>query len=249
MEKIDVLILANNEEGVIKDAIESVKGWAENIVVIDAKSTDKTVEIAKKYGAQVFEHDFKDFSDQRNFAFTKAESPWVFYLDADERATEEFLDELRIKIESLSDDEVGGFIVKRKTFYFGHDWGFVDEVARIFRVSKFGKWTGVVHETPVVSGQLIKIDSPILHFTHRNLEQMVEKTNEWSNFEAELRLKAHHPKMRSWRFFRVMLSAFIKSYVKDKGYKNGTYGLIESIYQSFSMFITYAKLWELQMKK
>jgi hypothetical protein len=78
---------------------------------------------------------------------------------------------------------------------------------------------------------------------------MVAKTNEWSEYEARLRLNAKHPRLVAWRFIRVMMTAFTDSFIKSKGYRNGTYGFIEAIYQAFSMFITYAKLWELQQKK
>lgn len=75
---------------------------------------------------------------------------------------------------------------------------------------------------------------------------MVEKTNKWSDTEALLRFNSNHPKMTWWRFPRVMLTAFFNSYIRQGGWKAGAVGLIESVYQSFSMFITYAKLWELQ---
>ena len=78
---------------------------------------------------------------------------------------------------------------------------------------------------------------------------MVAKTNEWSEYEAQLRLKSKHPGMASWRFFRVILTGFLKSYFKEGGYRNGTAGIIEALYQAFSMFITYAKLWEKQQAR
>lgn len=246
MEKIDIIILTNNEEDVIENALKSVKDWAENIFVVDAGSNDKTLEIAKKYGAKIISHKFLDFSQQRNFAIKQAVSPWVMYLDADERVTAEFKKEVMEKI-NLNDKS--GFEVKRKTYYYGRDWGLKDKVARVFKVEKFDKWSGVVHETAHINGELGLIQSPIEHFTHRNLEQMLNKTNNWSEFEAKLRFDSNHPPMSGWRFIRVMCSAFVRSYFKEKGYKNGTYGLIEAIYQSYSIFITYAKLWEMQINK
>ncbi len=78
---------------------------------------------------------------------------------------------------------------------------------------------------------------------------MVNKTNTWSDTEAKLRLEAKHPQITWWRFPRVMTTAFVDSFFRQKGYKAGTAGIIESIYQSFSMFITYAKLWEMQEEK
>lgn len=244
--KIDILILTSNEEDVIGDAIKSVSSWAENIFVIDSGSIDKTVDIAKKKGAIVIEHPFKDFSSQRNFAIKKAKSPWVMYLDADERVTDGFRKEVQGLI---LNGEYAGLEIRRKTYYLGQDWGFTDKVARVFKVDKFLKWEGVVHETAHIKGELGLVDSRINHFTHRNLEQMLTKTNSWSDYEANLRLESGHPKIEGWRLLRVMLSGFLKSYFNEGGYRNGTRGFIESIYQSYSMFITYAKLWEMQNRK
>ena len=105
-----------------------------------------------------------------------------------------------------------------------------------------------MHESPIVEGAIGQLQSPIVHFSHRDLFSMVEKTNEWSEIEAKLRFKSQHPKMTWWRFPRVMMTAFFNSYILQGGWKIGTVGIMESIYQAFSTFITYAKLWELQKK-
>lgn len=247
---ISVLIITKNDWDVIADCIKSVKDLADEIIVVDGGSEDNTIEVSEMLGARVVKNTFRDFSDQRNLALSLAKKDWVFYIDSDERATPEFIKEVRLKTQDLSSgSNIGGFYVQRKTFYLGRDWGFSDHVERIFRKDKLKGWHGVVHETPVVEGRLETISEPILHYTHRNLEQMVAKTNEWSEFEADLRAKAHHPKMNVFRFARVMITGFLHSYISEKGYKNGTAGLIESIYQAFSMFITYAKLWERQSRK
>ena len=78
---------------------------------------------------------------------------------------------------------------------------------------------------------------------------MLDKTIEWSKVEAETRFQMNHPKMTWWRFPRVMITAFLDSYFRQGGYKIGVAGLIESVYQAFSIFVTYARLWELQQKK
>ena len=244
---ISVLIITKNDGDVIGDCIKSVKDLADEIIVVDGGSEDDTIEVAEKLGAKVVKNPFKDFSDQRNLAMSLAKNEWVFYIDSDERATPEFTSEVKSRIRAGGD--IGAFRIKRKAYYLGKDWGFQDKVERIFRKDKLKGWHGVVHEAPAVEGRLGTIDEPILHYTHRNLEQMVAKTNEWSEFEADLRAKAHHPKINIFRFFRVMATGFFRSYILEKGYKNGTAGLIESIYQTFSMFITYAKLWEKQQSR
>ena len=242
---ISVLIISKNDGDVIGDCIKSVKDLADEVIVVDGGSQDKTIEISEKFGAKVVKNAFRNFADQRNLALSLAKNEWIFYIDSDERATPEFIESIKIKIES-ADDNIGGFYIKRKTFYLGRDWGFSDKVERIFRKDKLRNWHGVVHETPDFEGHLEIINEPILHYTHRNLEQMIEKTNDWSEYEADLRLKANHPKMNIFRFLRVIITGFLRSYIAEKGYRNGTAGLIESIYQAFSMFITYAKLWEKQ---
>lgn len=247
---LTIVIIAKNEEDVISDAIKSCYGLAKEIVVIDAMSHDATPQIAEKLGATVIKHQFKDFSDQRNFAILHVSTSWVLYLDADERLTDEFKNEVEKLIKTYDEYNLNaGFFVNRKTFYYGKDWNMTDKMQRLFYKKRFIEWSGVVHETPKIKGEFGEIVSPIIHLTHRNLSQMVRKTNEWSEYEAKLRLEAHHPKMAPWRFFRVMFTEFSRSYIKEKGYKNGTYGFIEAMYQAFSIFITYAKLWEMQEKK
>jgi glycosyltransferase involved in cell wall biosynthesis len=247
MNQLTVIILSRNEEDVIGDAIASVKGFAKEILVVDGFSSDSTQKIALKAGATVLKHPFSDFSDQRNFGMDHATNPWVLYIDADERVTPAFKKEVESILNTTNlEDEYAGFFIKRKTFFYGKDWGMTDRVQRLFIRKRFDSWKGLVHETPTIKGKFSQINSPILHFTHRNLSQMVNKTNEWSEYEARLRLLANHPPLVPWRFVRVMFTEFINSYIRNKGYKNGTYGLIEAVYQAFSIFITYAKLWEIQ---
>lgn len=250
MKTLSIIILARNEEDVIADCIESLKDFGDEILVIDAGSTDRTPQIAEHLGAKVITHEFQNFSAQRNFAFEKAHGNWVLYIDADEQVTSDFKKEVATIVENHDQNgPVGGYFVNRKTYYFGKDWGLKDKVQRLFNRKNFIEWYGTVHETPKIKGEFGETKSYILHFTHRNLSQMVAKTNEWSEYEAELRFKAHHPKMTPLRFIRVMMTGFLDSYIKNKGYKNGTAGFVEAVFQAFSMFITYAKLWEMQINK
>jgi len=250
MKNLTVIILTRDDEDVVEDAIKSVEGFADEVIVIDANSSPITQKIAEKLGARVIRNQFKDFSDQRNFGIYQATTPWVYYMDSDERATPAFKEEVKDIIKSYDENSpISGYFINRKTFYYGHDWNFQDSVQRLFVRSKFIEWKGVVHETPVIKGDFGRVNSPIIHLTHRNLSQMVRKTNEWSEYEAKLRFESNHPRLEPWRFLRVMVTEFFASYIKNRGYKNGTYGLIEAMYQSFSIFITYAKLWELQEKK
>lgn len=243
MNKISAVVIAKNEENLIEDCLESLSFCSE-IIVIDNGSTDKTKEISEKKGAKVFKVESNDFSFLRNAGLEKAENDWLLYLDADERID----DKLKSSIESaIKSNEFTYYFLNRRNFYLGKNpWPYAEKMQRLFKKSYLKHWVGQLHETPVTEGSGGQLKGYILHFTHRDLESMVNKTLNWSTIEAVTRYNQNHPQMTWWRFPRVMIGAFLNSYIRQGGYKAKTAGIIESIYQSFSIFITYAKLWELQ---
>lgn len=247
--KLTAVIIAKDEEEMIADVITSCD-FADEIIVVDNGSADRTVEIAKYLKAKVFSYETTDFSKLRNFGLEKASGDWVLYVDADERVTQELKNDLRSKIYDLRFKNFGAFKIKRKNFYLGnHEWPYVEKIERLFKKEALKGWQGKLHESPVVNGEIGELEGFLLHYTHRDLTSMLKKTIEWSEVEAELRFKTNHPKIFWWRFPRVMLTAFFDSYIHQGGWKVGTIGFLESIYQSFSAFITYARLWELQQEK
>ncbi len=248
MHKLSAIILTKNSENDIVDCIESVKSLAGEIIIIDDNSTDRTVSLAGRLGARVetCKDELLNFAERRNFGLKKAKSKWILYIDSDERVTGE-LKESILKVINERIPEYQAYKILRKNYYFGgHVWPFVESLERLFIKSSLKGWHGEVHETPIIEGKVGQLKAFLLHYTHKDLTSMVNKTIAWSKIEAELRFKAHHPPVVWWRFPRVMLTAFYDSYIRQKGYKAGTAGLIESVYQSFSMFITYARLWEMQ---
>ena len=246
MIKISGIIITKNAENIIADCLDSLL-FCDEIVVIDNSSSDRTGEIANKMGAKVFDRSSDDFSDLRNFGLEKASGEWIVYVDADEKVTKELAADIKNK---TAHENFSAFKVKRKNFYFGvHEWPYIEHLEKVFKKDKLEGWYGRLHESPKVKGEIGELEGYLLHYTHRDLSSMVQKTIEWSKIEAELRFKAGHPKMTWWRFPRVMLTSFFDSYIKQNGWKAGTVGLIESMYQSFSAFITYARLWEMQQKK
>lgn len=242
---LSAIIIAKNEEGTIKDAITSVQ-FCDEIVVIDNQSTDKTAQIAKNLGASVYAADTNDFSELRNSGLYHAKGDWVFYLDADEIVTAGLRESIS---KAVSQEEIVAYKLYRKNFYLGkHPWPHKDLLERLFQKKQLKKWHGALHESPLVDGPIGILTGELHHFSHKNLNNMLEKTILWSDTEAMLRFQVGHPPMVGWRFFRVMATAFYNSYVSQGGWKVGTVGIIESVYQAFSMFITYAKLWELQQR-
>lgn len=246
--KITAIILTKNEEDRIEDCLESLS-FVHEIIVIDNGSTDKTVDIAKKHGASVFTSASDDFSKLRNFGLAKAPDEWVLFVDADERITPKLQSEILSLVKTFSAEvNPHGYFIKRKNYYLGHEWPYQDKLERLFWKNSLIRWEGKLHETAKVGGSVGRLSEPMLHYTHRSLSEMVDKTNKWSDIEAELRLAHNHPKVVPWRLIRVVVTGFYDSFVRQNGWKAGIIGWIESIYQAFSMFITYAKLWELQEK-
>lgn len=246
-QKISAIIISKNEEERIADCLDSVS-FCDEIVLVDSNSTDRTSEIAKRMNAKVFNVGMDDFSKLRNFGLEKAKGDWILYVDADERVTPSLREEI---IRSINNPigQYAGFRIQRKNFYFGnHEWPAVEKLERMFRKDSLQGWHGRLHESPKVSGSIGDLDGYLFHYSHRDIASMLAKTLEWSEIEAELRFRAGHPKVVEWRFFRVILTAFFDSYVKQEGWKAGVVGLVESVYQAFSIFITYARLWELQQK-
>ncbi len=253
MTKISVLILTKNEEKTITDCLDSLRQLADEVIIVDDYSEDGTINKLPLQGKQapsskvkVYQrHLSQDFAAQRNFALSQATGDWVLFIDADERVTPELVS--AIKDKTANKTEFSAFRIKRKNYYFGsHLWPHIEEMARLFRRNSLKSWQGKLHESSVVVGKVGILEGFLLHYTHQNLSSMLNNTMAWSGIEADLRFKAGHPKITWWRFPRVMLTEFLKYYLGEGGWKLGTAGLIESLYQSFSIFITYARLWEKQ---
>lgn len=248
MISISGIVITQNVENIIADCLDSLS-FCDEIIVVDNKSEDRTKDVAKKMGAKVSEYAQEDFSKLRNFGLKIALGEWILYVDADERVTPELASSIKHQVLSIENNNFSAFRIKRKNFYFGnHEWPYIEHLERLIRKDKLEGWYGKLHESPRIKGEVGDLDGYLLHYTHRNLSSMLEKTIEWSKIEADLRYKSGHPKMTWWRFPRVMLTAFFDSYVRQGGWKTGTAGLIESMYQSFSIFVTYARLWEMQEK-
>lgn len=243
--KISAIIITRNEEERIAKCLSSL-AWTDEIIVVDNGSTDTTREVAKQHGATIISAgDVCDFAKLRNIGKENAHGEWLLYIDADEVVTPQLAKEIKEAV-SRQQSAISGYVIKRKNYYLSHEWPGVECILRLMRKDALKEWYGELHESPRVQGEAGTLHAPLLHDTHRTLEEMVTKTNEWSRVEAQLRFDVGHPSVVWWRLIRVMLTAFFDSFIKQGGWRAGAVGWIESIYQAFSIFITYAKLWELQ---
>lgn len=240
---LSVVILAKDSQDLLQDAITSVS-FADEVMVVDTGSTDATMSVAKSLGAKVIASKENNFAENRNKGLKEAKGEWVLYIDTDERVSEELAKEIQ---KAITVDSFAAYKVQRKNFYLGNNpWPKVETLERLFQRSALKGWYGQLHETPTVEGHVGLLPGYLLHYTHRDLASMLKKTIDWSVIEAQLRFDANHPKIVWWRLLRVMTTGFYDSYFAQGGWRAGTMGLIESMYQGYSMFITYARLWEMQ---
>ena len=246
---LSVIVITKNEEDRIKACLESVK-WADEIIVVDNGSQDHTIDLAKKYTDKILTSKDQDFATIRNKAIDKASGEWVLYVDADERVLESLREEIEALIKRA---KFSAYAISRKNIVFGKEVNYgpfwPDWVIRLLKKEDFEIWVGKVHEYPKFSGKLGYTKNSLIHLTHRNLDQIVLKSLEWSKIDAKLRIDANHPKMSGWRFLRILFSEMLNQGILRGGFFNGTIGVMDAVLQTFSMFITYVRLWQLQQGK
>lgn len=247
------LVVAKNEEEKIGDCLKSLK-WVDELMVIDDNSTDKTAQVAKKHKAKIIKYpkNTDSYALKRNFALKKAKGDWILYVDADERVTPELKKEINNLL--LSKPKYASYAIPRRNIIFGHEFKHSgqrpDYVKRLFKKDNLEGWSGDLHEEPVLKdGQMGHLENSLIHLKPDNLTEMIDKTNWWSEIESKLMFDANHPPMNIPRFTTAIMREAWKQFVVYKCFLDGIYGIIYGTYQVYSRFISYAKLWEMQIKK
>ncbi len=248
MQKVSVTIITLNEEANIRACLESVK-WADEILVSDSGSSDRTVEICKEYGAKFFNDEWLGFGKQKNLIASRAENNWILNIDADERVTPD----LRAEIESAaSHSECNGYNIPRKNF-FGDRWikycgWHPDYNLRLYRKDKGQFNERDVHEAVQVNGKTGYLKSPMEHHTYRDVSDYLKRMDRYSALAAEEMFKEG----RKAGYFDILfrpLFTFIKMFFLQKGFMEGGTGLVLSgLYASYTLS-KYAKLWEMSGKR
>lgn len=241
---ITIAIITKNAEYVIKEALTSSHRAAQ-LLVIDQMSSDQTVEIAKQHHATVVNTDKISFATRRNLGLANAKYPWIMYLDADERMSPKLWQEIEHIIVA---NKSGVYRVRRDNVFLGTKM-YPDYVERLFHKDKIKKWTGKVHETAQITGPIKTLENSLLHITHTDITSMLDKTNSWTDIEAELHMNANHPPVYWWRLIRMILTKGWEQFGHKKLLKFGREGLFEGYFQIINTLITYTKLWELQNTK
>jgi glycosyltransferase involved in cell wall biosynthesis len=248
MTKITAIIPTLNEEIHIADAIKSVK-FADEIIVIDSFSTDKTLEIAEKLKVKIIKRKFDDFSSQKNFAINQASHGWIYILDADERVTPEVEKEILQAV--IKPKDFVGFYVRRTFYFCGRKVNYSgfqrDKVIRLF-LKEHCKYTGLVHERISTTGKLGFFKHKIDHFSYRNYDHYISKMNHY----AAIRAKELHERGSKVNIYHVMIkpaARFFIHYIIRLGFLDGFTGFLVAKTQAYGVLTRYIKLWFLNNKK
>lgn len=245
--KISAIILVKNAAEKVEDCLKSLKNLADEIVILDTGSQDNTLDIAKKYKTRIARAKGSDYASWRNEAAKIAYGDWLFYLDHDERVPYELAQEIK---QVINKSGLAAYDIPRKNYVFGkwlrYGGWWPDRVLRLIKKDKLVRWEGEVHEQPRFRGEMGSLKEALIHLKEDNLSDMVEKTNRYSEYEAKLLFAAGHPPMAWWRFLRIVFQELWYRLVIKLGILDGPKGIIYCLYQGYSRFVTYAKLWELQ---
>lgn len=248
MAKISTIVLAYNVATEVVPTLKCAKHFSDEIIVIETGSTDngETLKAVKPYANKIFSvTGSQDFAKWRNMGAKLASGDWLLYLDSDERVTPALANEIKL---AITKDTYSAYLISRYEILLGRHlshWG-DPNVLRLIKKDKLEKWTGKLHEQPTINGMVGKLNNQLVHLSHKNIDEKIVNTLNWSRLESDMLVKAGHPKMVGWRFFRIILTEFSHRFFKQRLWLDGTQGSIEIIYQMFSKFITYVRLWEKQ---
>lgn len=251
MQKISVCIITFNEEKHIARCLESVK-WTDEIIIVDSFSTDRTLEIARKYTDKIFQREWTGINDQRNYAMTLANHEWIFALDADEETTPELRERIK-QILSSNQNDMNGFLIPRKTLYLGkwikHGGWYPDYKLRLYKKgSGCYKGTDPHDHFYLNNSKPSKLYEHILHFTYEDIQDQIKTINNFSTAFAEKFLKEGRKFCFADLIFKPLWK-FIETFFLKFGFLDGTAGFIISVNTAFYQFTKHSKLYELQNKR
>ena len=249
-QKLSVTIITKNEEAAIVACLESI-AWADEIIVVDSGSTDKTIEICKAHGANVHSsREWPGFGPQKNLALSLASHDWVLSIDADERVSSNLRDEIQ-QVLSLNLQNTA-FRIPRSSSYCGqfmhHSGWFPDYVLRLFPrlTAKFSD--DIVHEHVIFKGEVRTLKNPILHISYTNLEEVLDKTNRYSSDGAQMFAERGKKSSLSKAVLHG-LWAFFRTYVLRLGFLDGRMGFILAVSNAETTYYRYLKLMLLTKSK
>jgi glycosyltransferase involved in cell wall biosynthesis len=243
-EPLSVLVPVRNEEHNLRECLESVQ-WADEVVVVDSGSVDRTPAIARELATRTLEHEYVNSASQKNWALPRLAHRWVLIVDADERVPSA----LRAEIERVLADpnRADGYWIGRENYFFGsaiHSAGWQrDKVLRLFDRTKGAYGPLEVHEEVIVDGRVGRLKERFVHQTYRSLDQYFEKFARYTRWSAN-DLKARGVRASWTRLLFRPWFRFVRMYVLEGGFREGRRGIVLCMLAAFSVFTKYARRWE-----
>ena len=244
-QRVSAIVLTLNEERHIAACLDTLL-WADELIVLDSFSSDRTVEIARAQGARVEQRPFINWADQRTAAMSLASHPWVFFVDADERATAELAAEVRQVIQS---DDYAGYWAPRNNYIFGklvrHTGWSPDYQPRLLNIARC-RWDPArpVHELVTFDGPDGHLTNRLTHYNYDNIGQFVAKQEFYTGIAAQqLHREGKRARLRS--FIGQPAREFVRRFFSLQGYRDGLLGLLLSTLLAYYTLRTYVKLWQL----
>ena len=248
MTKLTVILITLDEEKNLARCLESVK-WADEIVVVDTYSQDRTKEIAGKYTDKMFDLKWPGFGPAKQFALEKAGGEWVLSVDADEVVSETLQTEIK---QVLKADHSDGYYVPRLSFFLGkwirHGGWYPDYVLRLFRRQKARFTDSLVHEEVILNGKAGYLKADLLHYTVPDLERYLVKMTRCTSHSAQELFQKGRRAGLAGILFRPP-AVFLKMYFWKLAFLDGFQGFLLAIFSSFHVLAKYSKLWYMGKSK
>ena len=247
---LSVAIITLNEEHNLPRTLASV-AWADEIIVVDSGSTDRTVEIARSFNARVIERPWPGFAAQKNFAIAQCTGAWVLTLDADEELTPELQQEIRALI--ATQPAADAFYLRRRNLFLNrwmkHGGFYPDAKLRLFRRSAPLEFEPrPVHETIAFTGPTATLQGDLIHHAYPTLATYIEHMDRYSTLGAEILITkgrtSRSPLAFAWNVLLVPVISFKWNYFFRLGFLDGREGLLLHLYQAAYTSWKYAKAWE-----
>lgn len=241
--RISVVVVTFNEEAHLRTCLESA-AWADELIVVDAESADKTPSIAREFTDRLFVRPWPGFAAQKNFGLAQATGDWVLSLDADEEVSPELRDEI---LGAVAAGEAAGYRVPRRNIMWGrwirHGGLYPDWQLRLFRRGRGRFVERAVHESLEVSGPVGRLDAPLIHRSYRDVADFLARADRYSTLAAD-EWVASGRGARVGNLVLGPLGRFLSMYVVRRGFLDGWRGFLLAVLYAYYVFVRSAKVWE-----
>ena len=247
--KLSAYIIVKNEAAAIGGCLESLKGLADELIVVDDESTDSSASLCRDFGARVFLRKLDGFGPQKQFALNQCTGDWALSIDADERVTPELANEIKAIV--LGAPSVDGYLISFNMYFLGHrlrHGGVGQQLKlRFFRRKKGRYLSREIHEQVVVDGETRKLKGAMDHFSYPTLEKYLEKLPMYTNMAARQRWE-RRKRFSSWHHLRPAWELFVRIVIKG-AWRDGQAGLLYAALSAHAAWLRSVKLWEMDNGK